>query len=71
MWISTASPPDPEKGSRDGFGGDLWKYAYPATSIAPISGNVTQLYPARQHLLMHMQWWGCATTTSMATGWTA
>jgi pullulanase len=52
-----ASPPDPEKGGRDGFGGDLWKYAYPATSIDPISGNVTQLYPARQHLLMHMQWW--------------
>lgn len=52
-----ASPPDPEKAGRDGFGGDLWKYAYQTSSVDPISGTVTPLYPARQHLLAHMQWW--------------
>ncbi len=53
----SASPPDPELGDRNGWGGDLWKYAYLTTSVDPISGSVQPLYPARQHLLMHMQWW--------------
>ena len=48
---------DPEQGGRDGFGGDLWKYAYQTNGVDPISGAVTPLYPARQHLLAHMQWW--------------
>jgi len=52
-----ASPSDPEQSGRDGFGGNLWKYAYQTTSVDPISGAVTPLFPARQHLLTHMQWW--------------
>ncbi len=51
------SPTDPEKAGRDGFGGNLWKYAYQTTALDPISGNITPLYPARQHLLAHMNWW--------------
>lgn len=58
QWTDPTLPArDPEQGSRNGFGGDLWKYAYLATGVDPVSGNVTQIYPARQHLLMHMQWW--------------
>ena len=52
-----AVPADPELNGRNGFGGDLWKYAYLTTSFDPISGKVAQLYPARQHLLAHMEWW--------------
>jgi len=52
-----ASPRDPEQGSRDGFGGDLWKYAFMTETVDPVSGSVANVYPARQHLLTHMQWW--------------
>jgi len=48
---------DPEQAGRDGFGGDLWKYAYVTETYDPVSGATGQFYPARQHLLAHMHWW--------------
>lgn len=58
QWTDPKFPPrDPEQSGRDGFGGDLWKYAYLVTSVDPISGGITPIYPARQHMLTHMQWW--------------
>jgi 1,4-alpha-glucan branching enzyme len=48
---------DPEQQGRDGFGGDLWKYAYQAKSFDPVSGSTGNFYPGRQHMLAHMQWW--------------
>jgi pullulanase len=53
----TANPPDPEKDGRDGYGGDLWKYAYLTNSYDPVSGATGQFYPGRQHMLAHMNWW--------------
>jgi NAD-dependent SIR2 family protein deacetylase len=52
-----ADPPDPEQDGRDGFGGDLWKYAYLANTFDPVSGATGQSYPGRQHMLTHMNWW--------------
>jgi pullulanase len=54
---SAATPPDPEQAGRNGYGGDLWKYAYLPRSFDPISGATGQFYPARQHMLSHMNWW--------------
>jgi 1,4-alpha-glucan branching enzyme len=48
---------DPEQAGRDGFGGDLWKYAYLTETYDPVSGTTGHFYPARQHMLAHMQWW--------------
>jgi 1,4-alpha-glucan branching enzyme len=48
---------DPEQADRDGFGGDLWKYANITETYDPVSGDTGRFYPARQHLLAHMQWW--------------
>ena len=48
---------DPEQAGRDGFGGDLWKYAHLTRSYDPVSGTTGSFYPARQHLLLHMHWW--------------
>jgi pullulanase len=52
-----ASPPDPEQGGRNGFGGDLWKYAYLTNTFDPVSGATGQFYPGRQHMLTQMNWW--------------
>jgi len=48
---------DPEQDGRDGFGGDLWKYAYLTSAFDPVSGAAGQFYPGRQHMLTHMNWW--------------
>lgn len=48
---------DPEQADRNGFGGDLWKYAYLTQTYDPVSGATGQFYPTRQHLLAHMRWW--------------
>ena len=52
-----ANPIDPEQDGRDGFGGDLWKYAWLTNGFDPISGTMTQIYPTRQQMLTHMNWW--------------
>ncbi len=52
-----ASPPDPELDGRNGFGGDLWKYAYPVNAFDPVTGATGAFYPARQHLFAHRDWW--------------
>lgn len=58
QWTDPSLPPrDPEQAGRDGFGGDLWKYAWLTSTPDPVSGAVAQVYPARQHMLAHMQWW--------------
>jgi glycosidase len=48
---------DPEQAGRDGFGGDLWKYAYVAHGYDPTSGVVGPFYPARAHMLTSMLHW--------------
>jgi pullulanase len=52
-----ANPIDPEQDGRNGFGGDLWKYAYQTTGFDPVSGAVAPIYPGRQHMLVHRDWW--------------
>jgi len=52
-----ANPPDPEQNGRNGFGGDLWKYAYLTNAYDPVSGATGQFYPGRQHMLTHLNWW--------------
>lgn len=52
-----ATPPDPEQDGRNGFGGDLWKYAYLTNIFDPVSGATGLFYPGRQHMLTHMNWW--------------
>lgn len=54
---ANANPPDPELDGRNGFGGDLWKYAYQINAFDPVSGATAPSYPARQHLLAHRDWW--------------
>jgi 1,4-alpha-glucan branching enzyme len=50
-------PVDPEQSDRDGFGGDLWKYAYAVRGYDPSSGLVGPFYPARAHMLTSMLHW--------------
>jgi pullulanase len=48
---------DPEQAGRDGFGGDLWKYAHFVDSYDPIGGEVRRLCPARQWMQLHLAHW--------------
>lgn len=49
---------DPEQAGRDGFGGDLWKYArFVDDCYDPISGRVGSLCPARQWMQVHIAHW--------------
>jgi 1,4-alpha-glucan branching enzyme len=48
---------DPEEDGRDGFGGDLWKYAYLTDSYDPLTGSRAPLYRARRHMLAHLLHW--------------
>lgn len=48
---------DPEQGSRDGFGGDLWKYVWNANAFDPVSGNSGPAYLARRHMIAHLLHW--------------
>lgn len=48
---------DPEQGSRDGFGGDLFKYNYWVEGYHPITGNKSHFVPAREYLKAHIAHW--------------
>jgi pullulanase len=48
---------DPEQGSRDGFGGDLFKYNYWVEGYHPITGKKSRFVPAREYLKAHIAHW--------------
>lgn len=48
---------DPEQGSRDGFGGDLFKYNYWVQGYHPITGQKAYFVPAREYLKTHIAHW--------------
>jgi 1,4-alpha-glucan branching enzyme len=48
---------DPELGSRDGFGGDLFKYNYWVEGYHPITGKKSWFVPAREYLKAHIAHW--------------
>ena len=55
-----AGDPDqylPDGRSRDGFGADLFKYNYQATSYDPVHGGRTKLYPARSLMMTQLSHW--------------
>jgi pullulanase len=57
------SPNDPDagqsggQGTRDGFGGRLWRYGLRAEAFDPLSGGRGELNPARQLLKAHIVRW--------------
>jgi 1,4-alpha-glucan branching enzyme len=48
---------DPEQGSRDGFGGDLFKYNYWVEGYHPITGQKSWFAPAREYMKAHIAHW--------------
>ena len=48
---------DPEQDGRDGFGGDLWKYAFSQRGFDPLTGGTAKLFRARRHMLAHLLHW--------------
>ncbi|HEY9830847.1 MAG TPA: alpha-amylase family glycosyl hydrolase [Stenomitos sp.] len=48
---------DPEQGSRDGFGGLLFKYQYWVEGYHPIAGKKLQFVPAREYMKTHIAHW--------------
>ena len=58
-----ANPGDPDaqqssgQGIRDGFGGQLWRYARQATSYDPVAGVTRALVPARQFMKAYLLRW--------------
>ena len=48
---------DPEQGGRDGFGGDLWKYAWAPQAYDPVTGGTGPSYLARRHMIAHLLHW--------------
>jgi 1,4-alpha-glucan branching enzyme len=48
---------DPEQGSRDGFGGDLFKYNYWVEGYHPITGQKSWFVPAREYMKAHIAHW--------------
>jgi pullulanase len=48
---------DPEQAARDGFGGDLWKYAFFTRSYDPVTGTSGDLARARRHMIAHLLYW--------------
>ncbi len=48
---------DPEQDGRDGFGGDLWKYAFTQRSYDPLTGATSDLVRARRHMITHLLHW--------------
>jgi pullulanase len=61
FFTDLSKPPydhlDPEQDGRDGFGGDLWKYAFQATGYDPVSGATVETFRARQQMLAHILHW--------------
>ncbi|MBW4546049.1 MAG: alpha amylase [Symplocastrum torsivum CPER-KK1] len=48
---------DPEQGSREGFGGDLFKYNYYVEGYHPITGKRDRFVPAREYMKLHIAHW--------------
>ncbi len=48
---------DPEQGSRDGFGGDIFKYNYWVEGYHPITGEKSWFVPAREYMKAHIAHW--------------
>jgi len=48
---------DPEQGSREGFGGDLFKYNYWVEGYHPITGDKSWFVPAREYMKAHIAHW--------------
>jgi len=48
---------DPEKDSRQNWGGDLFKYNYQTTGYDPESGTRRDLYPARDYMKCQLTHW--------------
>jgi 1,4-alpha-glucan branching enzyme len=48
---------DPEQDGRDGFGGDLWKYAFSQRGFDPLTGATRDVFRARRHMLTHLLHW--------------
>jgi hypothetical protein len=48
---------DPEQDGRDGFGGDLWKYAFRSPAFDPVTGDTGTFFRARRHMLTHILHW--------------
>lgn len=48
---------DPEQGSRDGFGGDIFKYNYWVEGYHPITGKKSWFVPAREYMKAHIAHW--------------
>jgi 1,4-alpha-glucan branching enzyme len=48
---------DPEQGTRDGFGGDLFRYSFWTESYDPLSGERQTLVPARQYMKAYLAHW--------------
>lgn len=57
LWSNDKPPPDPDQDSRDGFGGDLWKYNWIQQSYDPVTGQPGQYPLARRHMLAHLLHW--------------
>jgi pullulanase len=57
------TPHDPEtrqssgQGTRDGFGGRLWRYARPVSGYDPVTGRTTTIFPARQLMKAYLLRW--------------
>jgi 1,4-alpha-glucan branching enzyme len=59
-FTGPGTPPelrDPEQASRDGFGGDLWKYAFLDRGYDPLAGGEANVHRARQHMVAHLLHW--------------
>ena len=58
-----ANPTDPDaqqsggQGIRDGFGGQLWRYALAVDGYDPLSGAIGRLVPAQSFMLLYLQRW--------------
>lgn len=48
---------DPEQGDRNGFGGDLFKYALLVSGYNPVTGQNSSFFPARAFLIAHLFHW--------------
>lgn len=48
---------DPEQDGRDGFGGDLWKYAFTQRGFDPVTAVTRDLVRARRHMVAHLLYW--------------
>jgi 1,4-alpha-glucan branching enzyme len=51
-WRPEGDPDrDPEQADRQGWGGDLWKYAWATTAYDPVAGGSAELFPARRLMM--------------------